>query len=664
MKLNIFSKLVITVLSVALVIGGFSIYLFSSQQRRITEDIYYGFANSTARSLDASISENDLKDTEGLKERLLKLLLLDPELLAITVNLEQDGKFQQLVSTEDSELTKEALDKDSKENLESFNTNKSRYHKEIYKGTNALSVIVPMHLSGKVVGTYDIVISLAVLNEALNSQTKNIVLVSLVSIVSIILIVLVVARLIILNPLSKLIVATKKIENGDFDIQIDNKTNDEIADLSRAYVQMAQKLKSSYAELEQRVIEKTSELSKILAKSQEQNRLLEDNKGAMINLLEDSRALEEELKVEKESVEKKVIERTNELSKEKAKLISSIEALNRAYILLDLGGNVILTNKQVDGILGKIDGAWSLSKLQEKMGENFNLAFSFKECLGSKKPITVEKISPGNKFLRMHMGPVLLDEKNVMGVLIVVGDVTEEKALERSREEFFSIASHELRTPLTAIRGNASLIKEFFKEKLKDPQLVEMIDDIEESSVRLIDIVNDFLNMGRLEQGRMQFKLEEFDLAELVRDSINQYQVTGSRQKLYLNFEEPKEKMIVRADKERTRQTLINLIGNGIKFTNEGGVTITTKLASGNACIYITDTGRGIPPENQGLLFRKFQQAGSSLYTRDTTKGTGLGLYISKLMIEGMGGKIWLDNSQVDKGTTFAFCLPLVTKKL
>jgi hypothetical protein len=76
-----------------------------------------------------------------------------------------------------------------------------------------------------------------------------------------------------------------------------------------------------------------------------------------------------------------------------------------------------------------------------------------------------------------------------------------------------------------------------------------------------------------------------------------------------------------------------------------------------------TDTGRGIPPENQGLLFRKFQQAGSSLYTRDTTKGTGLGLYISKLMIEGMGGKIWLENREIDKGTTFAFCLPIVDKK-
>ena len=121
--------------------------------------------------------------------------------------------------------------------------------------------------------------------------------------------------------------------------------------------------------------------------------------------------------------------------------------------------------------------------------------------------------------------------------------------------------------------------------------------------------------------------------------------------------------LMVRADKDRTRQTLINLIGNGLKFTEKGGVTVSVKKDSISACCYVKDTGRGIPVENQKLLFRKFQQAGSSIYTRDTTKGTGLGLYISKLMIEGMNGRIWLDSSYDGKGSTFAFCLPLSKPK-
>jgi signal transduction histidine kinase len=114
----------------------------------------------------------------------------------------------------------------------------------------------------------------------------------------------------------------------------------------------------------------------------------------------------------------------------------------------------------------------------------------------------------------------------------------------------------------------------------------------------------------------------------------------------------------VTADKQRIKQVIYNLLGNAIKFTDTGHITISTRQDDNFVFISISDTGRGVPAEAQRLLFRKFQQAGSSLLTRDTTNGTGLGLYISKLIVEQSGGRIGLEHSEVGKGSSFIFSLP------
>ncbi|OGL36787.1 hypothetical protein A3E49_01135 [Candidatus Saccharibacteria bacterium RIFCSPHIGHO2_12_FULL_49_19] len=245
--------------------------------------------------------------------------------------------------------------------------------------------------------------------------------------------------------------------------------------------------------------------------------------------------------------------------------------------------------------------------------------------------------------------------------MAVFEDITKERQLERSRDEFFSIASHELRTPLTAIRGNAALIEEHYPEQLKDPMLAEMIGDIHESSARLISIVNDFLDTSRLEQRRMKFLFSTFDIVELAEKAIRQYQVTSSRKQILLQVQEPPQPLpAVYGDEIRTRQVLINLVGNAMKFTQNGSVTVS--FANGENFfikVLVRDTGVGMTPEAQQNLFKKFEQAGQSVLTRDSVRGTGLGLYISKMMVEQMGGHINLESSQLGIGTTFAFTLPV-----
>ena len=263
--------------------------------------------------------------------------------------------------------------------------------------------------------------------------------------------------------------------------------------------------------------------------------------------------------------------------------------------------------------------------------------------------------------LRVSSAPIKTVDGHITSAVAVFEDITKERQLERSRDEFFSIASHELRTPLTAIRGNAALIEEHYPEQLKDPMLAEMIGDIHESSARLISIVNDFLDTSRLEQRRMKFLFSTFDIVELAEKAIRQYQVTSSRKQILLQVQEPPQPLpAVYGDEIRTRQVLINLVGNAMKFTQNGSVTVS--FANGENFfikVLVRDTGVGMTPEAQQNLFKKFEQAGQSVLTRDSVRGTGLGLYISKMMVEQMGGHINLESSQLGIGTTFAFTLPV-----
>ncbi|KKQ98300.1 MAG: putative sensor/response regulator hybrid [Candidatus Woesebacteria bacterium GW2011_GWB1_39_12] len=368
-------------------------------------------------------------------------------------------------------------------------------------------------------------------------------------------------------------------------------------------------------------------------------------------------------KEERALIEKEVQDKTFELSEEKARLIASINSLSVGFLVVDRETHsLVIKNLALEKILG-LPPEVKLEEIEEKLKIKGKVDFhSYGQAsMRDGKPCECKDIDYEGKILRIFISPIKVPETHeIIGLVALVEDTTETKLLERARDEFFSIASHELRTPLTAIRGNTSMIERYFKAKLKDPDLVEMIDDVKESSERLINIVNDFLDIGRLEMRRMEFKKEEIDVVSLIDDALKQYQVTGSRQKLSLALQKPEVNIPkVNADKDRAREVLVNLIGNGIKFTEVGGVTISLVPKEGFVQINITDTGRGISKELQKLLFRKFQQAGSSLYTRDTTKGTGLGLYISKLMVEGMGGKIWLEKSEVGRGSTFSFTLPV-----
>lgn len=369
-------------------------------------------------------------------------------------------------------------------------------------------------------------------------------------------------------------------------------------------------------------------------------------------------------KLVKQTIEKEVTQRTQDLHDERAKLIASINSLSMGYLLMDTTGKPLMANSLISRILDSSNTIMTIEDISTMLGESLDLINRFKNCVSDKKVVKESGVNFRGKILKISLIPVVVivnGEDKTLGAVLLIEDITERKVMERSKDEFFSIASHELRTPLTAIRGNTSMILDFYGDKIPDKDMKEMIEDIHASSIRLIDIVNDFLNVSRLEQGKIDFKNTTFDLRDLARESVQEFEGSALEKHVAVRYEDSGEELPkVFADRDRAKQAMLNLVGNSLKFTESGEVVVRIIKDGEMLRCRVNDNGRGIPKDNQALLFRKFQQAGSSLFTRDTTKGTGLGLYISRLIIEGMGGRIWLEKSEEGVGSEFCFTLPVV----
>ena len=230
--------------------------------------------------------------------------------------------------------------------------------------------------------------------------------------------------------------------------------------------------------------------------------------------------------------------------------------------------------------------------------------------------------------------------------------------VDKMKDEFLSMASHELNTPLAAIEGYLSMILDENIGKI-DEKSRTFLDRAYASSKRLAGLILDLLNVSRIEQGRLQMKFEQVNMADLAQDVIHELQVRADGKKVYLKLEADASKIPPTfCDQQRIREVITNLAGNAIKFTEQGGVTICVTATNQTITVQVKDTGRGISREDQAKLFKKFSQVNRE---KDQQQGTGLGLYISKNYVELHKGKIWIE-SEVGKGTVFTFELPIMTE--
>jgi signal transduction histidine kinase len=229
------------------------------------------------------------------------------------------------------------------------------------------------------------------------------------------------------------------------------------------------------------------------------------------------------------------------------------------------------------------------------------------------------------------------------------------EAASQHKSEFLANMSHELRTPLNAIIGFSEVLSERMFGEINEKQ-AEYIGDILQSGHHLLSLINDILDLSKIEAGRMELELSDFDLPGIIENTLTLVRERAVRRGIALERSVDERLGTIRADERKVKQVLLNLLSNALKFTPEGGkIAVQAALNDGVAKISVTDTGVGIAPEDQAAVFEEFRQVGTAA---KKVEGTGLGLAISRKFIELHGGKIWV-TSQVGTGSTFAFTLPL-----
>ena len=228
--------------------------------------------------------------------------------------------------------------------------------------------------------------------------------------------------------------------------------------------------------------------------------------------------------------------------------------------------------------------------------------------------------------------------------------------LDRAKSEFLFLASHQLRTPLTAIKGYISMILEGFWGKVNEKQK-HILKNVYLSNERLINLVEDLLNVSRIESGQLKFNFKLLSLDSLIEDVVKDFSQIAETKGIYLKCIKPKKPFPkIKADSLKIRQVIQVLIENSIHYTKKGGVIIQLKAEKDKVMFSVKDTGIGIPPEEQVTLFEKFAR-GKGI-NRMYTEGVGLGLYLANKFIKAHRGRIWVESKGKNKGSTFFVELP------
>jgi signal transduction histidine kinase len=213
--------------------------------------------------------------------------------------------------------------------------------------------------------------------------------------------------------------------------------------------------------------------------------------------------------------------------------------------------------------------------------------------------------------------------------------------------------SHELRTPLNAIIGFSEVLHEQMFGELNERQLA-YVGDVLEAGRHLLSLINDVLDLAKIEAGKMELELSKVTLPELLRSAVSMHSERAARGGIELGLLTDPQEITIIADERRLRQIVFNLLSNAVKFTPaDGRIDVFARLDDGQVAIAVADTGPGIAAEDLGTIFEEFEQAGDG----KQAEGTGLGLPLSRRLVELHGGRLWVE-SEVGKGSTFTLTLP------
>ena len=411
------------------------------------------------------------------------------------------------------------------------------------------------------------------------------------------------------------------------EIQEMNRIAEMLARRDFELVEIREKREAAFKELEK----KTKELK---TKTKE----LEESRTALMNILEDV-----------EKAREKAEEETN-------KTLTIISNFTDGLLVFDRDLRLSLINPQAENFFQvRTEEIIGQPVLELAKFPNFRPLVNLlgKEIKGVyRKELPIKE----NLILEISTVPMIGGEEK-LGTLVILHDITREKTVERIKTEFVSLAAHQLRTPLSAIKWTLKMLLDGDLGSIAEEQR-DFLGKTYQSNERMIELINDLLDVTRIEEGRYLYKPTLTDIESICQFVINSYKEEIERRKIKFEFKKPEKKLPkVEVDLEKIRLAISNLLDNAIRYTPSGGM-VTVSLKSGKKEIEfsVRDSGVGIPKEQQKRVFSKFFRGANVI--RMETEGTGLGLFITKNIIEAHGGKIWFD-SEEGKGTTFYFTLPV-----
>jgi signal transduction histidine kinase len=456
----------------------------------------------------------------------------------------------------------------------------------------------------------------------------------------------------ILRPIVALTELVRRISNGDFDTRIKVTSHDEIGVLGESFNIMADRIKSFQEDLKKKVDEKTVELFSVLKALKTKNTDLERSQLATINLLED-------LEEEKRNIGNKIIERTNELQLEKNKLLQVTSHMRGGGVLFDINHRVIFVNTELYKLLS-IEPNTEHDRILDSVSSYFGgkaIKEHLDRCFGGES-FHVKEISGGGRIYEIYFhyfAHTTEQHTEIPSFFMLIFDITDFKLLEHSKSELISVASHQLRTPLTAMRGNVEmLIDESFGALNKEQH--ELLDDIEDSTLRLITMVNDMLDITKIERNDFEMNRSKINIHHLLNSVIGDLTTYANQHEITIDSSNVARDVIVEGDEVRLRQVFQNLIDNAIKYgRNKGKIQIATEAIDGAVEITFKDDGIGIPKNEQSKIFARFYRATNT--SKSTSSGSGLGLYIVRAIVQQHGGDITFESGE-GEGTTFIVRLP------
>lgn len=394
------------------------------------------------------------------------------------------------------------------------------------------------------------------------------------------------------------------------------------------------------------------------------------------------RASNEQLEDYSRTLEERVSEATQNLQETLVYLASIIDNMADGLLVTDVSGAITRFNPALLAIF-ELDGDAILNQpCQAVLGEDLGklVAATMKS---TESVLTVELSLPEGKIAKASATPIRQTssgevatesqdhtQDRYLGAVILLQDITMAKEVDQIKTDFISTVSHELRTPLTSVLGFAKIIKKKLQEGIfplvpaddrKVSRTVRQVNDnidiIVTEGERLTTLINELLDIAKMEAGRIDWNMEPLAIVDVIERAIAATTALFEQKQLELRREIEPNLPLIDGDRDRLIQVVINLLSNAIKFTPVGAITCRVQRQDHLVVVSIVDSGIGIAPEDQPKVFEKFKQVGNTL--TDKPKGTGLGLPICKQIIEQHQGHIWVE-SELGQGSTFSFSLPIL----